>query len=528
MAIAFGRALGTAVLNTSGTTLVITTSATATVGEWIIVRVAADNLSATTPTFTCADSASNTYTVDRQDARVATAAAGIAGAVISAPVTTQLTSGGTITITLSGAVFAKAAVAEAYTGVGGRRASGTNSGGGANTTPTITLTTPVSGDLVIGHVARESRTDPSAYDTDTTDGSWTTGATLNSAAGGTDNQRVQVIYQHKIVTGTGSQTYNVTVTSSVDWLAFESAYEPSGAADQTLDGSLFTVTPTFTAGRVDFQIPGALFTRPPTFLTGVVVADQTLAGSLFTRAPIFDAGAVTTTDQNLVGVLFSRAPTFGTGSVNLTPAGVTFTRSPVFPVGAVTSSLTVPGVLFSRAPTFGTGAVLPQAVTVSGVLFSRSPTFGTGRADFQITGALFTRPPIFGVGEVRVTQTLTGALFSRPPIFDVGIATQAQILGGVLFSVTPTFPTGVATAGPVTLLGVLLSRSPTFPGGSISLILIGATFTRPPVFGAGVVAPETDMVFALSVGGTSTGNEEGSNLVSTISGGGNVIRIEVG
>ena len=298
MAIAFGRALGTAVLNTSGTTLVITTSATATVGEWIIVRVAADNLSATTPTFTCADSASNTYTVDRQDARVATAAAGIAGAVISAPVTTQLTSGGTITITLSGAVFAKAAVAEAYTGVGGRRASGTNSGGGANTTPTITLTTPVSGDLVIGHVARESRTDPSAYDTDTTDGSWTTGATLNSAAGGTDNQRVQVIYQHKIVTGTGSQTYNVTVTSSVDWLAFESAYEPSGAADQTLDGSLFTVTPTFTAGRVDFQIPGALFTRPPTFLTGVVVADQTLAGALFTRAPVFDAGAVTTTDQN--------------------------------------------------------------------------------------------------------------------------------------------------------------------------------------------------------------------------------------
>jgi hypothetical protein len=225
MPIAFGRDLGTGQINTSGTTVVITTIATADVGEWIIVRVATDNLSATTPTFTCADSAGNTYAVDIEGARSASAGAGIAGAVFSAPVTSQLASGQTITVTLSGATFAKAAVAQAFTGVGGRRASGTNSANGLSTAPSATLTTPVSGDLVIGHIAHESRTAPSAYDTDTTDGSWSTGAVHPSAGTGTDNQRTQVIYQHKIVTGTGSQTYDATVVSA-DWIDFLSAYTP--------------------------------------------------------------------------------------------------------------------------------------------------------------------------------------------------------------------------------------------------------------------------------------------------------------
>ena len=231
MPIAFGRALGTGAINTSGTTVVITTSATATVGEWIVVRVATDNLSATTPTFTCADSAANTYAVDIEGARSASAGAGIAGGVFSAPVTTQLTAGDTITVTLSGATFAKASTAHAFTGVGGRRASGTNSANGASTTPSVTLTTPVSGDLVVGHIAHESRTAPSAYDADTSNGSWSTGAVHPSAGSGTDNQRVQVIYQYKIVTGTGSQTYDATVVSA-DWIAFEVAYTPTAGPNQ--------------------------------------------------------------------------------------------------------------------------------------------------------------------------------------------------------------------------------------------------------------------------------------------------------
>ena len=69
-AISFGRTLGTGQINTSGTTVVITTTDVANVGEWIIVRVATDNVSATTPTFSCADSAGNTYLVDIQAARI--------------------------------------------------------------------------------------------------------------------------------------------------------------------------------------------------------------------------------------------------------------------------------------------------------------------------------------------------------------------------------------------------------------------------------------------------------------------------
>ena len=272
---------------------------------------------------------------------------------------------------------------------------------------------------------------------------------------------------------------------------------------------------------------GVLFTVAPSFPAGALVSDQTVAGSLFTRAPSFGTGAVTPVNT-LAGILLSRTPTFG--------------------VGSLSNVNTLAGLLFSRAPTFGAGAVVADQ-PLAGVLFSRAPTFGTGRADFQISGVLFSRSPIFGVGVVQQTQSLAGVLFTRSPVFDAGIATQAQIVSGVLFTRSPTFPVGAATAGPVTLNGVLLTSTPTFGTGAIHLILVGATFTRVPVFEAGAMLTAGQVAgvlfarppvfgvgfieipvpfFAVSLGGVSIVTEEGSNLIGAVSGGGNVSRIEVG
>ena len=112
---AFKTALGNNGNSTSGTTLAITTTAAIEIGDLVVVRWASDNLNATTPTATCADGG-NTYTVLRQGAVNATAASGVAGGMLATKATVARASGLTITLTLSGAVTAKAAFAESFVG----------------------------------------------------------------------------------------------------------------------------------------------------------------------------------------------------------------------------------------------------------------------------------------------------------------------------------------------------------------------------------------------------------------------------
>lgn len=94
MAAAFVQSIGSSIpADTSSPA--ITTSATATVGQRIVAIIGYfDN---GTTVSSVADSAGNTYAIDLQ-----TGANGMRVAFASAHVTTQLTSGGTITFTLSG------------------------------------------------------------------------------------------------------------------------------------------------------------------------------------------------------------------------------------------------------------------------------------------------------------------------------------------------------------------------------------------------------------------------------------------
>ena len=57
--------------------------------------------------------------------------------------------------------------------------------------------------------------------------------------------------------------------------------------------------------------------------------------------------------------------------------------------------------------------------------------------------------------------------------------------------------------------------------------LVGVLFTRSPIFPAGSVEIPVPF-FAVSLGGVSIVTDGGSNLIGSISGGGNVSRIEVG
>jgi hypothetical protein len=213
----FKAALGNSFNNTSGSTLTLATTAAIAVGDLVVVRWAADNLSATTPTATFSDGTANSYTVQRQAAGNATAAAGIAGGILTCLAAATVASGATVTLTLSGAVVGKAMYVESFIGitnttrvavVGTGAVSGTAASTGASASGLV------AGDLALGFSAVQTRT-AATGDTDTTNGSWSAIKTVNGGAtSGQDSGSVQINGQYKVVTGSAAQTYDNTVTST--------------------------------------------------------------------------------------------------------------------------------------------------------------------------------------------------------------------------------------------------------------------------------------------------------------------------
>jgi hypothetical protein len=229
--VSFKTALGSNFNNTSGTSLVITTTAAIAVDDLVVVRWAADNLTATTPTATCADGG-NTYSVLIQGGVNATAAAGCVGGILVTKATVARASGSSITLTLSGAVAGKAAYAESFTGALTTVRSAAVSATGTVAAAAVAASGTVNaGDLVLGTLSNETRALPTTGDTDTLNGSWST--LVKVAGGGTSGQdatSVTVAGQYKITTASGAQTYNFTAVASEWWMStvvLQAAPEPS-------------------------------------------------------------------------------------------------------------------------------------------------------------------------------------------------------------------------------------------------------------------------------------------------------------
>ena len=220
-AVGYKTALGTTTNNTSASTLVITTTAAIAIGDLVVVRVASSNQTATTPTFTCADSGGNTYTTHAErSSGHATANAGVIGGVMATKATSAVAAGGTITITLSVATAAKAAYAESFVGFDNTtRSTPATTFGDTLAAVTVTSGAVNSGDLVVAACLAESRTSASVADTDTLNGSWSTIVNLPSSTSGTDTDRVMAIGQYKITTGAGAQTWDITHGLTPDWAA---------------------------------------------------------------------------------------------------------------------------------------------------------------------------------------------------------------------------------------------------------------------------------------------------------------------
>lgn len=217
---------GTGSSNTSTTTLTVT-GVTAAVGDWLVVICAADNngtSGAASLTTSMSDSAGNTYTnrggLINHDPGVA--AAGATLGMWTCNVTSALSSA-TLTLNFSPATVAKAAIVYKVVPQSGFTVAFDRVGAGATsttTTKTITASNVIHNRTIFGGVALESSAAITS-DSDTTDGSWSTAYTQTS--GGT----MEVSGQWKTVTGTGNQTFNISMAASTDgainWLTLYEA-----------------------------------------------------------------------------------------------------------------------------------------------------------------------------------------------------------------------------------------------------------------------------------------------------------------
>lgn len=165
-----------------------------------------------TPTLT--DSAGNTWTL-QQDGLYdpGAAGAGVEVGIYTSTLTNAITRGATVVITyVSASVAGKNWVVFEFPAATAYNASGVGTGA-TSTAPTVTTSSITDGHYVVGLVGIEGDLAVSAYDTDTTNGSWSSPAFWADGAAGAPN----IVAQYKRVTASGTQTYNLTITSA-DWM----------------------------------------------------------------------------------------------------------------------------------------------------------------------------------------------------------------------------------------------------------------------------------------------------------------------
>jgi len=265
MAVAFKASLGFGADTLTGNVIGIATTAPIAVGDLVVVRFAADQLSASTPTFTVTDAAGNAYITHQQLWKhTSVAADGIAGGLAATKATAAMATGQSIIVTLSGAVAAKVAYAESFTGAANVVRStpvGVTGGVTITTPPTGTVN---AGDLVLSWSAWEHVTAVTG-DSDTVDGAWSAIVNRVNAAGGTGTTRVQVSGQWKIPTGSTPQvvTNNGAASdSALGIVVLQQATvvppDPTPPGHVTIDGMLFCVPAHGVAVRVEVRTPTQL------------------------------------------------------------------------------------------------------------------------------------------------------------------------------------------------------------------------------------------------------------------------------
>jgi hypothetical protein len=207
------RVRGLGAQSSGAASLIVTPRIALAVNSIGVICVASDNsggASATLPSGTFSDSASNTWT-QRQTRNQANAAnAGVEIGMYTAPITTTLPVTGSVTITfVTNPTTNYDWVLWEFAPTSGGTMSyvtGGTASGAANASPTVTTSSIANGDIVVG-MGGDENNDGWVDDADTINGSWSIGAHTGFAAG---TGGMAITTQAKTVTATATQTYNPT------------------------------------------------------------------------------------------------------------------------------------------------------------------------------------------------------------------------------------------------------------------------------------------------------------------------------
>ena len=190
----------------------ITPSSTLAAGTMGVVVCAYSNAggggATSNPVASFNDSAGNTWTLRvNQNYDPGAANAGATNAIYTASISTQVTTSGSVAPTTGSSCIAALRLYEVSTTASGvaYSTSGTNTGA-TGTAVSLVTGSLTSGNAVICFCNWLANADPT-YDSDTSNGSWAAGGRTGVA------QPRSCGVQSKVVTATGTQTWNLTITS---------------------------------------------------------------------------------------------------------------------------------------------------------------------------------------------------------------------------------------------------------------------------------------------------------------------------
>ncbi len=360
-----GTSRGQGSTNTAGeNTLVVTPGSNLTAGALAVLCVAYDNsgTNGADPFSSIVDSKGNTWTSRRNPLNDPGAAnAGIVLRIFTSPQDVgALTTSDTITISFGGTTtVARSWTLQEFTSDLGKAIYIT--GGDSfdtSASPSITTGSILSGHAVVGAVGREGADVESTEDTDSSNGSW---STAQAARRGTTTAGSQICTQRKIVTGTGTQTYNPTYPASRDeCMAWIEVGENVIVTPTTLAHTITTFAPTVLAPRL--VTPGvlalALTTFAPVIALKIVVPAAAL--TLTTFAPKVGGGVVPTTAALAIATF---APTVLAPRV-ATPTTLALALTTFAPSVGAPKTITVPTASLAIA-TFAPTVLTPRVATAT-------------------------------------------------------------------------------------------------------------------------------------------------------------------
>ncbi len=209
---------------TTGTQIIVTSSAAVQVGSTVIVTFTMFGSSAALGATPCIDSVGNTYSTD-----VDTGQVGMRTIIFSTTVTNALTNTSTITVTHP-SVQRKLVAAFSVTGIAATRfdKSQNNTSTGTSATSLATATTAQANELLIGSFGMEN-----GSVTFTPTGSFTTLGTVSTGGGGSEISHGSA---YRTVSATGAYAATATVPNNA-WAAAIATYKEGPCGNGSLDGA---------------------------------------------------------------------------------------------------------------------------------------------------------------------------------------------------------------------------------------------------------------------------------------------------